>query len=85
VVHLARAAAGDPIDAPGIDAALRRLDGLAGLEVWRACAELAAATGRADLWSAAGRRAATLVATSGPEAPRLQGWLDRELVRLGRP
>jgi hypothetical protein len=85
VVHLARAAAGEPPDGPGIDAALRQLDGLAGLEVWRACAELAAATGGADLWSAAGRRAAALVATSGPDAPRLQGWLDGELVRLGRP
>ena len=85
VLHLARAAAGVVPDARAVDAALGHLDSMAGLEAWRASAELAAATGRADLWAAAQRRTEALVATSGAEAPRLRGWLDGELERLGRP
>lgn len=85
VLHLAHAARGDALDPAAVDTALRQLDDVAGLDVWRASAELARATSRADLWEAAERRAGALVAKSGPEAPRLRDWISGQLAELGRP
>jgi DNA-binding SARP family transcriptional activator len=85
VRHLAQARSGVVPDRAEVDATLRSLDELAGLEVWRATAELAQATGWPELWPDADRRAAALVATSGPEADRIEAWLHRELATMGRP
>jgi DNA-binding SARP family transcriptional activator len=81
----AAATLGQPVDPEDVDATLAGLDAVAGLEVWRVTAELAAATGRDDLWAAASRRAESLAAASGPAADEVRAWLDTELTRLGRP
>lgn len=82
--HLTQAALGEPV-AAAVDATLEGLDGLGRLEGWRVTARLAAATGRADLWTGAERRAARLLEDCGAEARRTGEWIEGELVRLGRP
>jgi tetratricopeptide (TPR) repeat protein len=85
VVHLATAVEGRPPDPSAVDATLRHLGAVAGLEVWRTTAELAAATGRSDLWVRAEERAGAMAATCGEDADRVRRWQAEELARMGRP
>ena len=85
VLHLSASACGEVPDPGEVDATLRHLDHLAGLEAWRSTAELGAATSRAELWQQAQRRADALAATAGDDADRLASWLAAELDHLGRP
>ncbi len=70
------------MDDAAIDATVAAFDDVARLEAWRLTARLAAATGRADLWSTAASYAEQLVATCGPDADRVRAWIESELSRL---
>ena len=74
---LARAVLGDV-------EALAPLEGVAGMEVWRITAELAARTGSDPLWRDAERRAGALIAAAGTDAESLRAWVARCFSALGR-
>ncbi|MGI8663816.1 MAG: BTAD domain-containing putative transcriptional regulator [Acidimicrobiales bacterium] len=74
---LARAVVGD------VDV-LIPLERVAGMEVWRITAELAARTGVDQLWRDAERRAGALVAAAGPHAESLRAWVATRFSALGR-
>jgi len=78
----ALARAGHDVSADDVGAVLAELDQIGGLEVWRATAELARATGWDGLWPEAERRAQTLVGRCGEQGPRVRTWLAGELDRL---
>jgi DNA-binding SARP family transcriptional activator len=61
---------------------LRGLDEVAGLDVWRAAASLALASGHEPWWNRAVSEAAALVERSGPLAGDVRAWTDTELARL---
>lgn len=63
---------------------LTALERVAGMEVWRVTAELAARTGADQLWRDAERRAGALVAAAGPHAESLRAWIARRFSALGR-
>lgn len=78
----ALARSGRAVDEDDVVAVLRELDQIAGLEAWRATAELALSPGWDRLWPEAERRAQTLVGRCGEQGPRVRTWLSSELDRL---
>jgi len=74
---LARAVLGD------VDA-LMPLERVAGMEVWRVTAEIAARTGVDQLWRDSDRRADALVAGAGAHAESLRKWIAKRFNSLGR-
>lgn len=83
VAARASAAMGRPYERDRVDAALEVLDRVAGLEAWRATADVAAGTGDDGWWRVARGRLDTLVATAGDQGPKLRDWAERYLSRLG--
>lgn len=83
VVLLARAGRGEPVAGERWERVLADHDRMAGLEAWRAAAEVAALTGASAFAEATRRRAARLVERAGDRAPSLVGWVDLELGRMG--
>jgi hypothetical protein len=81
VHHLAAAATGS-VDDAAVDVTVAAFDDVARLEAWRLTARLAAATGRADLWTTAAGYAEQLVATCGPDADHVRAWTQSEISRL---
>ena len=83
-VSRARLAVGDTVDHDALDGVLARLDRLAGLEAWRATAELAAAAGVDRWWRDAERRAGSLVANAGEHGEGLRRFVASTFAALGR-
>jgi DNA-binding SARP family transcriptional activator len=83
LVLLARVRQGEAVSHERIERTLGALDRMAGLEGWRATAEVAAATRASALRQAAQRRATFLVDRAGDHATVLGRWIDQELTRLG--
>jgi tetratricopeptide (TPR) repeat protein len=84
IVARARLAAGDPIDHDELDGVLAQLERCAGLEAWRATAELAAAAGVDRWWRDAERRAGVLIVRAGDEGETLRRYVTAEFAALGR-
>jgi DNA-binding SARP family transcriptional activator len=84
LVARARLAAGGTVDHDALEAALARLDRVAGLEAWRVTAELAAAAGADRWWRDAERRAGALVAHAGDHAETLRRCVGSTFAALGR-
>lgn len=82
VAAQAAAAGRRPVDLDAVDATLRALEPVAGLEAWLLTAELAARCGVDRWWADADRRAAALVASSGPLAGDTRRHVARSLERL---
>lgn len=72
IASLVAARAGAPIDREQIDATLRELDEIAGLEVWWLTAEMAAHLDDDPLWAQAQRRVETLSTRAGRHADELR-------------
>jgi tetratricopeptide (TPR) repeat protein len=80
----ARVAEGSVIDHDDLDGLLVQLEGCAGLEVWRATAELAAAAGVDRWWRDAERRAGALIANAGEHGEALRHQVATTFSALGR-
>jgi hypothetical protein len=80
----ARLAAGEAVDHDALDGELGRLETLAGLEAWRATAELAAAAGVDRWWRDAERRAGSLIAHAGHHGEGLRRFVGSTVAALGR-
>jgi tetratricopeptide (TPR) repeat protein len=76
------AALGHPVPVAAGDAVLDGLTAVSALDLWRAAARLASASGHDPWWARAEAEAQALAGRSGPLAAEVQAWTGAELARL---